>query len=163
MQLKALSPLSCEMKGQCKHKQARAPHMGSFEVWLLQQMSRVLNEWKILNKRFSSKPPVKAGLGMVPAGKGDGRGEQGGKEMVSSPKRGCAQDSQLSNCMMHVCTSMGKFFRSMGQARVSVILRREESTGNAKQRALPGAEPLRHPGLPAGWCLARDTPSWGND
>lgn len=52
---------------------------------------------------------------------------------------------------------MGKFFRSMGQARVSVILRREESTGNAKQWALPGAEPLRHPGLPAGWCLARDT------
>lgn len=38
--------------------------MGSFEVWLLQQMSHVLNEWKILNKRFSSKPPVKAGLGM---------------------------------------------------------------------------------------------------
>lgn len=27
-------------------------------------MSHALNEWKILSKRFSSKPPVKAGLGM---------------------------------------------------------------------------------------------------
>lgn len=28
--------------------------------------------------------------------------------------------------MIHVCTSIGKFFRSMGQARVRVILGRED-------------------------------------
>lgn len=87
------------------------------------------------NKRFLSKL-WRLGWEWVAAGEGDGRGEVEGKEMVSPPKWGCAQHSQLSNCMMHVCTSMGKFFRSMGQARVSVILRREESTGNARQWAL---------------------------
>lgn len=40
-----------------------------------------------------------------------------------------APNSQLSSCMMHVCTSMGKFFRSMGQARVSVILQMRGSDG----------------------------------
>lgn len=30
--------------------------------------------------------------------------------------------SQLSSCMMHVCTSIGKFFRSIGQESVRVSL-----------------------------------------
>ena len=38
-----------------------------------------------------------------------------------------ARDSQLSSCIMHVWTSMGKFFKSMGQANVRVILGRERS------------------------------------
>lgn len=60
--------------------------------------------------------------------------------------------------MMHVCTSMGKFFRSMGQARVSVILRREESTGECQAAwgTDKGANPLRHPTLHTGWYLAQD-------
>lgn len=60
-------------------------------------------------------------------GEGMERGEE--KHVISSWKWRGAWDSQLSNCMMHVCTSMGKFFRSMGQARVSVILRREDNKG----------------------------------
>ena len=35
---------------------------------------------------------------------------------------------QLSSCIMHVWTSIGKFFKSMGQDRVSVSLMRGRKT-----------------------------------
>lgn len=86
---------------------------------------------------------------------GDGEGVERGEEkhIVSSWKWRGAQDSQLSNCMMHVCTSMGKFFRSMGQARVSVILRREDSTGEwcTVCGTDEGMNPLRRQMLHTGW------------
>jgi len=99
----------------------------------------------------------------VAAGDGDGGGEGEGKH-VSSAKWRIVQDSQLSNCMMHVCTSMGKFFRSMGQARVSVILRREDSTGECQTLCSTGewVNPFGHPMLQTGWYLARDAlVGWG--
>lgn len=49
---------------------------------------------------------------------------KGGPDPFLTPQ---GRDSQLSSCMIHVWTSMGKFFKSMGQARVRVILGREES------------------------------------
>lgn len=48
-----------------------------------------------------------------------------GKRESGSLYRPHARDSQLSSCMIHVWTSMGKFFKSMGQASVRVILGRE--------------------------------------
>lgn len=33
--------------------------------------------------------------------------------------------SQLSSCIVHVCTSIGKFFKSMGQDKVKVSLKLE--------------------------------------
>lgn len=42
--------------------------------------------------------------------------------------RSYKMNSQLSSCIVHVWLSMGKFFRSMGQERVSVSLENRDSS-----------------------------------
>ena len=39
---------------------------------------------------------------------------------------------QLSSCMVHVWTSIGKFFRSMGQERMSVNLEHDTDVTNTE-------------------------------
>lgn len=56
-------------------------------------------------------------------------------------------NSQLSSCMVHVWLSMGKFFRSMGQERMSVSLEEQrqhhcqEKTGKSEKMAARAAFP----------------------
>lgn len=47
---------------------------------------------------------------------------------------GRKENSQLSSCMVQVWMSIGKFFKSMGQERIRVSLRRKQNTEETDQK-----------------------------